>query len=135
MNREHVLTTLSSPELCNEITSAVKEWPGATEAMVSRCVDQIRDEQGSFAAALREIDDDGEIATVLAINYIELKSRWIALNTKINYQTFRTGQCETVDALCASATSLLLQQIESLIDQRDIDKITAFLAQPVSQKD
>ena len=71
---------------------------------------------------------------MLAINYIELKSRWIALNTKINYQTFRTGQCETVDALCASATSLLLQQIESLIDHADIEKITAFLAQPVSPK-
>lgn len=135
MNREHVLNTLSSPDLCNEISTAVKEWPGATAETVCRCVDQVRKEQNSFAAALREIDDDGEIATVLAINYIELKSRWIALNTKINYQTFRTGQCETVDALCASATSLLLQQIESLIDHRDIEKITEFLAQPVSQRD
>jgi hypothetical protein len=135
MNREHVLDTLSSPDLCNEISTAVKEWPGATADTVSRCVEQVRKEQNSFAAALREIDDDGEIATVLAINYIELKSRWIALNTKINYQTFRTGQCETVDALCASATSLLLQQIESLIDHRDIEKITEFLAQPVSQRD
>jgi hypothetical protein len=134
MNREHILTTLTSPELCDSIATAVREWPGATQPIVDRCVDQVRDEQQSFAAAIREIDDDGEIATVLAINYIELKSRWIALNTKINYQTFRTGQCETVDALCASATSLLLQQIESLIDHSDIEKITAFLAQPVSPK-
>lgn len=134
MNRDHILNTLTSPELCDAIASAVREWPGATQTTIDRCVDQVRDEQQTFAAAIREIDDDGEIATVLAINYIELKSRWIALNTKINYQTFRTGQCETVDALCASATSLLLQQIESLIDTKDIEKITAFLAQPVAPK-
>lgn len=134
MNREHILDTLTDPRLCESIADAVREWPGVTQPVVDRCVTQVRDDQNAFAAAIREIDDDGEIATVLAINYIELKSRWIALNTKINYQTFRTGQCETVDALCASATSLLLQQVESLLEQSDIDKITAFLAQPVAPK-
>lgn len=135
MDREHILGTLTDPHLCESIADAARGWPGVTQPAVERCIAQVRDEQDDFAAAVREIDDDGEIATVLAIHYIELKSRWIALNTKINYQTFRTGQCETADALCASATSMLLQQIESLLDQSDIDKITAFLAQPVAPKE
>ncbi len=133
MHRDQILDSLTRPELGDSIATAIAAWPDASEGEVQDCVQAIRTAQQTFADAIREIDDDGEIATVLAINYIELKSRWIALNTKINYQTFRTGRCNASDALCATATSMLLQQVETLIDQADIDKITAFLAQPVSR--
>lgn len=133
MNRDQILESLTRRELGDSIAEAIAAWPDAAPDDVQSCVDAIRAAQHTFANAVREIDDDGEIATVLAIHYIELKSRWITLNTKINYQTFRTGRCDSHDALAATATSMLLQQVETLIDQSDIDKITAFLAQPVSR--
>lgn len=85
-----------------------------------------------IARLLEAIDDPDDCAMTLAIQYVELKSRWIALNTRMNYSMFRTGGCDPADMCRGSAVSALLAHIEPLLDASDIDKITEFLAQPLS---
>jgi len=80
---------------------------------------------------LTAVEDPEEIAVLIAINYIELKTKWIALNTKINYSTFKTGVCETEDALDASSISAVIGLLETLITAPDIETITDFLSQPL----
>ena len=50
-----------------------------------------------IARLLEAIDDPDDCAMTLAIQYVELKSRWIALNTRMNYSMFRTGGFRVVE--------------------------------------
>lgn len=104
------------------------ESPAALVDEIVRWTGEIRD---GLVTLVRAIEDPEEIETTLAINYVELKSKWIALNTKINYTVFRSGACDPVDALRASGVSTLLVTIEDILEQEDIEKITEFLAQPL----
>jgi hypothetical protein len=135
MSPDELAQTIDASTLDPVIRAALQEWPGAEELeteieeTVAWVNDIIRGMQGVF----RQLQDEDveELQTQTAIAYIELKSRWIALNTKINYETFREGSCRPVDAFRASAVSIVLAELESRLTQRDIDAITDFLAEPV----
>lgn len=133
MDRQKVMTQLTDPALGQQIAEALRTWPNADAGDIAKTVDWVMAVRSNFVSLLREVDDDGELVTTLAINYIELKSHWIALNTKINYQNFRRGACDSRVAFQATGISMLLGQLESMIEQSDLDKITEFLAAPVRQ--
>lgn len=105
--------TAGNPTDCEKIA----KWVGA-----------LRDD---LVTLINEIGDLEEIRMTLAVNYIEIKSRWIALNTKMNYQNFRTGSCDPVTALRGCGMSQLVALIEGLLTQQEIDQITEFLAEPI----
>lgn len=105
---------------------------GSLEPLIESSVRWVVAMRDELSRTLKEIDDDGDAAMALAIQYVELKSKWIALNTKMNYSMFRTGACEIGDMCRGSAVSQLLAHIEPLLDDKDIEKITEFLAQPLS---
>lgn len=93
----------------------------------------IGQEREHLRAIIAEVDDPTDVAMALAIQYVELKSRWIGLNTKINYETFRKGHAQTRDMLRAAATSNFLGHLENVLEPDDIDKITEFLAEPINK--
>lgn len=72
-----------------------------------------------------------DVEMVLAIQYVEMKSRWIAFNTKMNYTMFKGEQPDVSDMCRAAAVSALLGHIEPLLREDDIDHITEFLARPI----
>ncbi|MEO0629409.1 MAG: hypothetical protein AAFY46_01610 [Planctomycetota bacterium] len=72
-----------------------------------------------------------DVDMVLAIQYVEMKSRWIAFNTKMNYTMFKGEQPDVSDMCRAAAVSALLGHIEPLLRQEDVDHITEFLARPI----
>lgn len=80
---------------------------------------------------LSHIDDPTDLAMAAAIQYVELKSRWIGLNTKMNYAMFRSGSCIPGDQIRASVASALLASLEVALNPDDVNKITEFLAQPL----
>ena len=86
-----------------------------------------------LVATLSTVNDPDDEKMSLVIQYVELKSRWIGLNTKMNYELFRLGHAELTDVFRGTAISALLAHIEPLLDQEDIDKVTEFLAQPLDQ--
>jgi hypothetical protein len=131
MNVDVVAKSLTSPSIESSIREGLEGWDGAEPAAIERTMAWFRAIRDNLIALLRDVDDEDQIDETLAINYIELKSRWIALNTKINYQTFRLGSCDPELAFQGSAISILLGEVESLLTPRDIEQITEFLAQPI----
>ncbi|MEL6498988.1 MAG: hypothetical protein AAGJ54_00710 [Planctomycetota bacterium] len=102
----------------NEIIDTTAEW---LEAL-----------QSDLVALVSEIDGGDDMEMVLAIQYVELKSRWIAFNTKMNYTLFKGNQPRVDDLFRASAVSSMLGHIESLLRPDDIEHITTFLGQPLT---
>lgn len=89
--------------------------------------------QSDLVALVSQVEGSEDIDMVLAIQYVEMKSRWIAFNTKMNYTMFKGEQPDVSDMCRASAVSSLLAHLESLLRQEDIDHITEFLARPISE--
>ena len=131
MTPQQVADKLHDPALERNITEALKEWPNADPRDVERTARWMLGLRDDLVSLVRTIDDPDEIVSTLAINYIELKTRWIAINTKVNYQTFRTGSCDASSAMRGTAISMLLAKVEEMISPGDIDKITDFLSAPV----
>lgn len=133
MMMKRALQTLTRPEFEISLREALTSWGGADADTVSRTVAWVRHMREDLVALLRAVDDDEQVGVTLAVNYIELKSRWIALNTKVNYQTFRTGSCDPEVACRGTGCSMLLAELETLLTPDDVEKIAEFLAQPVSR--
>jgi len=131
MKLQDTIDQLKDGSLEQVSREALSSYQGANPADVEKLVKWTQSLRDDLVTLIKEIDDEDEVAMTLAINYIELKSRWIAINTKINYQNFRTGSCDPVSALRAAAISQLLAKVESLLSQGDIDQITQFLAEPI----
>ncbi|MCE2966497.1 MAG: hypothetical protein ACK5WB_03465 [Phycisphaerales bacterium] len=128
---QRAIETLTNPQIETKIREALETWPDADPAMVARTLAWITALRDDLCNLLRTIEDDEQIAETLAINYIELKSRWIALNTKANYCIFRTGVADAESAFRGTSISMLLGEVEGLLTPTDITTITEFLAQPI----
>lgn len=122
---------LQHPSLAAKAREALAQWPGAKPADVERITTWMLALRDDLVGLIREVGDPDEARMTIAINYIELKSRWIALNTRMNYQTFRTGSCDTIAVMRGSAISQLIGHVEELLTPQDIDTITQFLSEPV----
>ncbi len=131
MNVTDIISALKTDQLATHTRSALLEYQGANPSDVDRVVGWMSALRTDLITLIQEIEDPEEVAMTLAINYIELKSRWIAINTKINYQNFRTGSCDSATALRGAAISQLLALVEGLLTPEDIEQITAFLAEPI----
>ncbi len=124
---------LNDEQLGTQIHESLSSWPSVQAADVDRVKKWSLALRDDLVHLITEIGDPDEVKMTLAINYIELKSRWIALNTKINYQTFRKGSCDTVTALRGAAISALVGRVEELLTPQDIDEITTFLSEPIKR--
>ncbi|MDX2116337.1 MAG: hypothetical protein SFZ24_12065 [Planctomycetota bacterium] len=131
MQTDTAIGHLTSAETLGHLNEALASWPGVQPADIERVVRWASGLRDDLAALIAEINDPDEVRMTLAINYIELKSRWIALNTRMNYQNFRSGSCDTLTALRGTAISALIARVEEMLTQDDIDQITQFLAEPV----
>lgn len=113
------------------LRAGLSTWNGATPDQIDRAIASARYTTQRLIEAMNAVEDPDEISVLIAINFIELKTKWIALNTKINYSTFKTGKCKTEDALQASSISAMIGLIETLITATDVETITEFLSQPL----
>ena len=114
-----------------QLHEALASWENSPAGLIEKTIVYVNTLSGELISLCKEVDDAEQIEQTVAVFYIELKSRWIALNTRVNYQTFRTGSCEVESAFRASGVSMLLAEVESLINEDDIRKITDFLSQPI----
>lgn len=131
--RDRAIAKLTDPAFRALIKEQLTSWEGADPAAIDRTIAWVLQIREDLVSLIRTIDDDEQISETLAINYIEIKTRWIALNTKINYQTFRLGSCDPELAFRGTACSGLMGEVETLLEPDDITKITEFLAQPVNR--
>ncbi len=94
-------------------------------------IDRLRNELLQTASA---VVDGEDLYLAVVANYIELKSRWIAINTQINYQTVLQGAPDPASMQRGWSVSRLLNELEPLIELADIEKIAEFLISPISEQ-
>ena len=136
MSINDVIATIRSFDL-NALRAGLKA-PEPTDgrskdAIINETISWIQTLQGDLIALVQQVGGGDDVEMVLAIQYVELKSRWIAFNTKMNYTMFKGEQPDVSDMCRAVAVSSLLGHIESLLRPDDIDHITDFLARPISE--
>lgn len=132
LSLDQLMSCVMEPELESRVHEAITSSnleipPGATD----RTIEWFNALRGDLVNLMREVEDEMQMEETLAVNYVELKSRWIAINTKVNYQVFRTGLFDPETAMRGTAASMLLGEIERLLDPKDIAAIAEFLAQPL----
>jgi len=133
MTAQHVEQAVAAVELKRNVTTMVIEsglGDANVAAELSNWVTSIAED---FLTLLREIDHPEQIDATTAIQYIEIKSHWIALNTKMNYQLARQGQADPMVILKGAAISQFLGALEPLINPGDIEAITDFLSEPLDK--
>jgi hypothetical protein len=135
VNNAHVAKHLESFSL-DELRAHLSEVePGPdgrpVEQLVNESVAWIDNLRRDILTLVKQIEDEDDVRMAVAIQYVELKSRWIAFNTKMNYERFRKGDCDRLDMCKGACASTLLGHIEELLSTEDVDKITDFLAAPI----
>lgn len=127
-----VQEVLRNANLEKTIPEALSAWEGATREQIQEVASWVCTLRDDLNSLLSTIDDEEQIGASLAIHYIELKSHWIALNTRMNYQLAR-GESDAGVVLRGTGISMLLAQVEPLIAASDVDAITDFLSQPINK--
>lgn len=130
---EKIEQALLNPELETQWQSVIDSMDISDQKKASNLA-WVRALRDDFLRIARDVTDESELYTVLAVRYIELKCHWIMLNTQIQYQTFRRGMADQNVVIKASLTTSMLSEIEPLIPQDDIDNINRFLSEPVSKQ-
>lgn len=135
MNNADVVRHLEGFDLDNLRTHLSEVEPGPDGRPVEQLVDEsitwIENLRRDIVTLVKQIEDDDDVRMAVAIQYVELKSRWIAFNTKMNYERFRKGDCDRLDMCKGACASTLLGHLEELLSTEDVDKITDFLAAPI----
>ena len=113
--------------------ASLSDWPGVTAQHVVDALSTLDDIMNSLCHTLAAIEGGEDLHLTLAIQYIELKTRWIGMNNRINYTTIRTGVPATEDVLLATVLSMFLVHIEGLVHAEDVERINEFLAEPIGR--
>lgn len=100
---------------------------------VDNLLQRMLQERDDIVASFINIQDPEDLRDNLAIVYIEVKSRWIMLNTKIQFQLYRFGKSEDELIYRASLTSFFIDTMESQLGTEEIDQINSFLSDPLSK--
>lgn len=119
------------------VRATLSEAPEPTDgrsldAIIEHALGWVDSLRRDMITLVEQIGGGEDVEMALAIQYVELKSRWIAFNTKMNYAMFRHGAPDVADMCRAAAISAFLAYVEPMLNPSDIDHITDFLAQPLS---
>jgi len=132
MTPDTIATALTDGQVDAAFDETLATWEDANAgapAELRAWASSLRD---VIVAHCQEIDDAEQLPATVAVQYIELKSQWIKLNTLINYRLMRLGTSDPECMVRASLLSGLLEPLEALIDAADLDRITELLSEPVA---
>lgn len=129
--RERLNDLLFGASLERELEACLAAWTSATPDELDSTRAWVKSQRRDFIEMAVEIDDVEELELSIAVRYIELKSHWMMLNTKIQYSLFHAGEAPDETMFRASLVSHVVGTLEQLLTPSDIERITRFLAQPI----
>lgn len=129
-----VHSALTSESLDEKFEECLRYWEQGTTEQRSELQEWVDELRVEFLKTLEVIPDHDELETKLAVGYIEFKSRWIMLNTQIQYQYFREQLPDPEMTFRASLLSYLIETLEHLLPGGDIDTINEFLFNPINSQ-
>ena len=116
--KKTLLATLTAmahePKMIPFITSVAHY----VETQVSACI-----------ASFSDINDDDDMDYYVAIQYVELKARWIQMNLRLNYQAVTIGEGDPEMLLKAASTTALLSIVEPYVSRPYVEHIQKLLAE------
>ena len=131
METQRVIDALESFDFW-QMHEQLSAAPGAEAGIATDTVRWAERLRNEFLTTIRSIEDGDDVYISTVANYIELKSRWIAINNQINYEMIRNGSVDVSSQQRGFAVYALLAAIEPLIQENDVNSLTAFLAAPVT---
>ena len=118
-------------DLDDQWDGVLDEWPEGTSSERKAVKAYVSGLRNRILSSLLDIDTRDELERGLATQYIEVKCHWTMLNTRIQHQTARDGEAEEALIYRATCVSLIIQSLEPLLSQDRVDRLTAFLAEPL----
>lgn len=103
----------------------------AMKPFLNEAVQYLKEQALSYLSSFEHIDDHDDHGYYTAVQYVELKARWIQMNLLLSYQAFTNGAGDPATLLKAGATSALLAEIEPFVEKNFLGQIQTLLAQPV----
>ncbi|MCR9141957.1 MAG: hypothetical protein NXI24_06875 [bacterium] len=91
---------------------------------------EIRNTWRELLRILRDVDDEHERGRALVNAYIEERSRWLLINTQLQFQMFRDGRPDLRRSHRAMLVSRFAEFLEQFLDPGEIEVINRFLAKP-----
>lgn len=131
-NKDKLLATLNDGSLEQRWRECIEDWETIQDhkdALLQRMLL----ERDDILEAFTNIQEPEDLLDNIAIVYIEVKSRWIMLNTKIQFQLYRFGKSEDELIYRASLTSFFIDAMESQLGAEEIDQINNFLCDPLAK--
>lgn len=98
---------------------------------IEKTVHYLRNEISKYMESYNIINDEDDVGYYTAVQYVELKARWIQMNLRLSYEAFANGEGEPETLLRASATSYFLSVVEPHVNQSYVEEIQRLLAQPI----
>lgn len=129
INEEIKQIIINDNLLHKKITETLSPLEESQRLEISAEIQQIHSE---FLALAEEVLDEEELRRALVLRYIELKSRWIMYNTRLQFRLLLTGESDDRLVYTASAISLFLEAMEQILTLSDVEFINQFLSEPVS---
>lgn len=130
MSLKIVLEKWSQEKALRKLLESMADSGKMTE-FIPETIEYLSNQVHQHLATFDEIDDEDDLAHYTAVQYVELKARWIQMNLRLSYQAFTHGEGDPKLLLRAAATTALLSEIEPYVSRQYVEQIQALLAQPV----
>lgn len=128
MNR---LTDTGETDAMRESLSA---WENLTPEIIEDTVAWIDGKRQHLLSLINDVEDPEMLEESFAVQYIEFKSTWMSLNTRLNFQMVKQGAPSNELVARATTLSMLIDIVDDYLKDEDITVINDFLAeQPTSR--
>jgi hypothetical protein len=118
-------------DLDGQWDEVLDQWTGAAPADRKAVRTYVSGVRNRMLRALLSIDTAEDLQRGIATQYIEVKCHWTMLNMQIQHQTAREEDVELSLLYRATCVSLIVQQLEPLLQAEHVERLSAFIAEPL----
>lgn len=134
MTSNELIEAIETFDLESEIRKSIMQVEAAQPVHADAVVMWTVAMRRNLLRILSDIRDEYQLQETMAIQYIELKAKWMSLSTRINFLTIRNGSGDPELMMRSTALSILINVVDQYIEKQDIETINEFLAHQPSSK-
>lgn len=129
--RERVESALGS-SLEEEWAEVLDQWSSAAPASRTAVRSDLLGLRNRLLNRIMEMSSLDGLRQGLAVQYGQVKCRWLMMTMKIQHQTLRHGGADEQLICRATCVSLLVQSLEPLLHQPSMSRLTEVLDEPIT---
>lgn len=128
--RDRIQTALRDP-LEEQWTEVFEQWTSALPAERRAVRTEVSDLRDRLLDGLLDLGSVERLHRTLALRYVEVKGRWMVLNTRIQDQASQKGRADEALLYRAVGVGLILQALDPLLDREHLEDVGDVLAEPL----